>query len=126
MAGAPSPGAVAAADLEPGYYPAVGWPEGTVVGWDGDRWHEPVTAPGYYQRPGGAVHWWNGRSWVPDIVAGRPPSARPAASRPPAGGGQRRNGPAHRRRRRGGWQARAAGAASAAVVAGTLLVARMH
>jgi hypothetical protein len=58
--------------LGTGYYPAVGFPPGTVVAWDGQGWHGPLTMPGYYDGPGGGSVWWNGQAWCPDIVAGRP------------------------------------------------------
>ena len=100
--------------LEPGYYPAIGWPAGTVVGWDGVEWQGPVTVPGYYDVAGRGLVWWNGRTWAPDIVAERPsPPARRA-----------RAAWAHRRRRP--WAPPVARVAVTSAAAGAMLLVVAH
>ncbi len=117
-------------ELDPGYYPAMGWPTGTVRAWDGSVWRAPVTVPGFYPAPDGSPVWWNGRLWVPGITPPETPgSAESAAPAEPDGAAaltesatpaRRRPGaPAHRRRRPSVWHA--AGTtmlAAAAVLAG--------
>jgi hypothetical protein len=110
-----APLAAAEQALASGYYPAIGFPPGTVVIWDGQAWHGPVTVPGYYGTADGAHVWWNGNEWCPDVVACRPPPA----PRP-------RQGPAHRRPRPQAWQAVRATLLAVATLLVLVLVAHVR